>query len=116
MGFSRATDTEAAEDLAGLTRVVDNQLVFADVVRDYLLRITYGDDGFAKALSLPYGDGGLLRIQPEQAGGRPLFVHGRAPLDAVLARWRAGERMADIAKDYAIPSDDLEDAIRVAAN
>lgn len=113
---SAAVDTEAAEDLAGLTRVVDGQQVFADVVRDYLHRITYGDDGFATALSLPYGDHDLLRIRPEQAGGRPLFVHGRAPLDAVLARWRAGERMADIAKDYEIPRDDLEDAIRVAAN
>ncbi|WP_370324924.1 DUF433 domain-containing protein [Euzebya sp.] len=113
---SGAVDTEAAEDLAGLTRVVDNQLVFADVVRDYLRRITYGDDGLASALSLPYGDDDLLRIRPEQAGGRPLFVRGRAPLDAVLARWRAGERMADIAKDFQIPRDDLEDAIRVASN
>lgn len=113
---SRASDAEAAEDLAGVTRVVDNQRVFADVVRDYMQRITYGDDGFAIALSVPYGGNGLLRIRPEQAGGRPLFVRGRAPLDAVLGRWRAGERMDDIAKDYEIPRDDLEDAIRVAAN
>lgn len=112
---SREVGDDAARDLAGLTRVVDGQQVFADVVRDYLQRITYGDDGFAVELTLPYGYHDILRIRPEQAGGRPLFVRGRAPLDAVIARWRAGERMADIAADFEIPGEDLEDAIRVAA-
>lgn len=107
-------EVDTAEDLAGLTRVVDGQRVFAEVVRNDLQRITYGNDGFAAALSLPYGERDVLRIRPDQAGGRPLFVHGRAPLDAVVARWRSGERMVDIAADFEIPQDDLEDAIRGA--
>lgn len=107
-------DVEAAEELAGLTRVVDGQRVFAEVVRDYLRRITYADDGFAAQLVLPYGERDLLRIRPDQAGGRPLFLRGRARLEDVVARWKAGDRIADIAEDFELPPDDLEDALRVA--
>lgn len=70
---SRASDAQAAEDLAGLTRVVDNQRVFADVVGDYLQRITYG---FAIALSLPYG-GQRAAPDPTRAGRRAPAVRPR---------------------------------------
>lgn len=107
-------DEEAAGELAGLTRVVDGQRVFSEVVRDYLRRITYADDGLAAELVLPFGARDLLRIRPEQAGGRPVFVRGRARLEDVVARWRAGDRIAEIAADFEVPPDDLEDALRVA--
>ena len=42
----RPMDDDAAKELAGLARVVDGQRVFTEVVRDYLRRITYGDDGW----------------------------------------------------------------------
>jgi uncharacterized protein (DUF433 family) len=107
-------DDDAVEELAGLTRVVDGQRVFSEVVRDYLRRITYADDGLAAELILPYGEGDLLRIRPDQAGGRPLFVRGRARLEDAVARWRAGDRIAEIAADFDVPPGDLEDALRVA--
>jgi uncharacterized protein (DUF433 family) len=106
-------EDDAAEELSGLTRVVDGQRVFAEVIRDYLRRITYADDGWAAQLVLPYGDRDLLRIRPDQAGGRPLFVRGRARLEDLVSRWRAGDRLAEIAADLEVPVDDLEDALRV---
>lgn len=107
-------DDEAAEELAGLTRIVDGQRVFSEVVRDYLCRITYADDGLAAELVLPYGERDLLRIRPDQAGGRPLFVRGRARLEDAVSRWKAGDRINEIAADCEIPAEDLEDALRVA--
>lgn len=114
--FARRTPLaeDAAEELAGLTRVVDGRRVFAEVVRDYLRRITYADDGWAAQLVLPSGDRELLRIRPDQAGGRPLFVRGRARLEDAVSRWRAGDRIAEIAADFEVPAEDLEDALRVA--
>lgn len=109
-----AVDDEAAEELAGLTRVVDGQRVFTEVIRDYLRRITYADDGLAAELVLPYGERDLLLIRPGQAGGRPMFIRGRARLDDALARWHAGDRIAEIAADFEVPAEDLEDALRVA--
>lgn len=107
-------DDDAKQELAGLTRVLDGQRVFAEVVRDYLRRMTYSDDGWASELVLPYGERDLLRVRADRAAGRPVFVRGGAPLAAVVARWRAGDRMADLAADYEVPADDLEDALRVA--
>lgn len=114
--FATTGDVEAtaAEELTGLTRVVDGQRVFAEVVRDYLRRITYGPDGYASELVLPYGSRDILRVVPARAAGRPLFVNGGAPLDQVVARWRAGDRMVDLAADFEVPPEDLEDALRVA--
>lgn len=111
-----SVDDGAKQELAGLTRVLDGQRVFAEVVRDYLRRITYGDDGWAMELVLPYGERDLLRVRADRAGGRPVFIRGGAPLPAVVARWRAGDRIADLAADYEVPADDLEDALRAAVD
>lgn len=110
---TEATDPEVAEELSGLTRVVDGQRVFAEVVRDHLRRLTYAEDGWADQVVLPYTDRDLLRIRPDQAGGQPIFVQGRAPLEAVVSRWRAGDRLAEIARDFGVPVDDVEDAMRL---
>lgn len=107
-------DEEGAAELSGLTRVLDGQRVFSDVVREYLQCITYGEDGLAVALVLPYADRELLRVRPDQAGGRPIFVNGRARLDDVLGRWRAGDRIRAIAQDFEVPPEDVEDAVRIA--
>lgn len=106
-------DDEAAEELSGLTRVIDGQRVFGEIVCDHLRRITYAEDGWAAQLVLPYAERDLLLIRPDQAGGQPIFVRGRAPLEAVVSRWRAGDRLVEIAKDFEVPVDDLEDAVRV---
>lgn len=105
-------DDEARKELAGLTRVLDGQRVFAEVVGDYLRRITYGDDGWAMELTLPYGERDLVRVHADRAGGQPLFGRGGAPLAAVVSRWRAGDRIVDLAADFEVPPDDLEDALR----
>jgi hypothetical protein len=41
------------EELGGLTVVRTGQREFAEIVRDYLKRITYGDDGWASQVRLP---------------------------------------------------------------
>ncbi|MBA2556391.1 MAG: DUF433 domain-containing protein [Chloroflexi bacterium] len=109
----RVDDPAARRELEGLTVVVGGQRVIAEAVRDYLQRITYADDGLAVELVLPYAERDLLRVRPDQAGGQPLFLHGRAPLEHVLGRWKAGDRIKEIAKDFGLSADDVEDAIRL---
>ena len=72
------------------------------------------DADAAEELVLPYGEQDLLRIRPDQAGGQPLFIRGRARLEDVVSRWMAGDRIAEIAEDFEVPAADLEDALRVA--
>ncbi len=93
-----------------LTVVHSGQRVFHDVIDDYLKRITFGDE-WATELILPVTRRELLRVRPRVASGDPLFVHGGAPLSAVVSRRKAGESIESLAYDYEVPSEDIEEAL-----
>lgn len=93
-----------------LTAVQSGQRVFHDVIDEYLKRITFGDE-WATELILPVTDRELLRVRPNVASGDPLFVHGGAPLSAVVSRRKAGEPVESLAYDYGVPPEDIEEAL-----
>lgn len=95
-----------------LTVVVSQQRVFTEVVRNYLDRISYGPDGWAQNLVLPLTPRRLLKVDPHQAFGQPFFVHGAARMEDVLDRFVAGEPLAEVAHDFGVPPDELEDVVR----
>jgi uncharacterized protein (DUF433 family) len=97
-----------------LTVVVTGQLVFHDIIRDYLDRISYAEDGFAKRLVLPITHRPIVECDPQRCFGRPLFIHGGAPMDDVLDRISAGEPLKDVAKDFDLSLEDVEDVIRAS--
>jgi uncharacterized protein (DUF433 family)/DNA-binding transcriptional MerR regulator len=103
---------ELAEELAGLTVVVTQQRVFSDVVRDYLDRISYAPDGWAQDLVLPLTQRSLVRVDPRRAFGQPFFIHGNARMEDVIDRFVAGDPLADVAEDFGVPQDELEDVLR----
>jgi uncharacterized protein (DUF433 family) len=87
---------------------------FSGVVEGYLKRIHYGGDGWADSLRLPtYGHAEVV-VNPKVAFGLPLLVHGGARIEDVVDRFRAGDSIAEIAKDFSVPSDEVEDVIRIA--
>lgn len=105
------TQKEGYEELAV---VVTGQRVFADVVRDYLTRISYAPDDYAHRLVLPVTSKPLIEVDPQRNFGRPRFIHGGAPVAAVLDRFRAGESLSDVAKDFGVSQADIEDVLRAA--
>jgi uncharacterized protein (DUF433 family) len=97
-----------------LTHVVTQQRVFADVVRDYLRRITYGPDGWPTRIVSPITSRDIVAVDPERSFGQPIFVRGTAPVESVVGRWRAGESIAHVAEDFGVPAGDVEDYLRAA--
>jgi uncharacterized protein (DUF433 family) len=97
-----------------LTVVRTGQEHLADVIRDYLQRITYGNDGWAARLRLPAYHHAEVTVDPDQAFGQPLVVHGGARVEDLVDRFKAGDGFADIAADFDVPSAEVEDVIRVA--
>lgn len=97
-----------------LTVVVTGQQVFHDIIRDYLGRITYASDDLAERLVLPLTARPVVECDPQRGFGQPLFIHGGAPMDDVLDRFRAGEPLKDVAKDFDLRPEDVEDVIRGA--
>lgn len=114
-GASILFDYASAErDEEVLAIVVSGQRVFHEVVRDYLQRIAYAPDDWAVRLALPITRRPVVECDPARAFGRPLFIRGGAPMDDVLDRFRAGEPLRDVAEDFDLRVDDVEDVIRAS--
>ena len=104
------------EDEIGSPVVIrSGQRVFRQVVDNYLQRINYDDTGWARRLVLPITERPIVAVDPWRGFGQPLFLHGGAPLDNVLARIRAGEPPEDVAADFEVPEEDVQEALRAAA-
>lgn len=112
--YDYASSEDDAE-LRGLTVVRTGQRQFAEIVRDYLKRITYGDDGWASRVRLPAYRHAEVIVDPRRAFGMPLVVHGGARAKDLVDRFVAGDTLADIAEDFGVPEPEVEDVVRVAA-
>jgi uncharacterized protein (DUF433 family) len=102
------------EDLLELTVVRTGQRQFTELVRDYLKRITYGDDGWPTRVRLPIYEHAEVVVDTRRAFGLPLVVHGGARVEDLVDRFVAGDALVDIADDFGVPEAEVEDVIRVA--
>jgi uncharacterized protein (DUF433 family) len=108
--YDYARDTGDGQ-LRLLTVVSSGQRVFHEVIDSYLQRIHFDDDPWATEIVVPVTERPILRARPGVASGDPLFLSGGAPLSAVLSRHRAGEAVESIADDYAVPVEDVREAV-----
>ena len=106
-------DAKDDDELAGLTEVVRRQRVFAPVVHDYLTRIDYAPDGWAARLVSPATERPIVVADPSRAFGQPIFIHGASRVEDVLDRWKAGDALQEVAEDFGVPLQDVEDMLRV---
>jgi uncharacterized protein (DUF433 family) len=103
------------DEIGSLVVVRSGQRVFRSVVANYLQLISYDDTGWARSLVLPITKRPIVAVDPWRGFGQPLFLHGGAPLENVLARIRAGEPPEDVAADFEVPQEDVQEALRAAA-
>ena len=111
--YDYATERDEGE-LLELVVVRTGQHQFSEVVRDYLKRISYGSDGWASRVRLPSYKRAEVVVDPRIAFGLPLVIHGGARVEDLVDRFVAGDSVADIADDFGVPPEEVEDVIRVA--
>lgn len=99
----------------GLVVVRSNQRVFVAILSEYLRRIEYGQDGYAALIRLPAYEQAEVVADPTRSFGAPIFERGGARVDDVLDRFWAGERLDVLAEEFGVPSDHLEDVVRVTS-
>ena len=97
-----------------LTVVRTGQKQFSELVREYLQRIRYGDDGWVDTIELPTYHSARVVVDAHRAFGLPLIVSGGARVEDVVDRFVAGDRLSAIAKDFGLAVSDVEDVVRVA--
>lgn len=105
---------ERSDDDVMLAVVRTGQRQFEQIIRDYLKQITYGDDGWAARLRLPAYAAAHVVVDPRQAFGQPLVVHGGARVEDLVDRFQAGDALSEIADDFGVPQAEVEDVMRVA--
>lgn len=103
------------DDIRHLVVVRSGQRVFTDVVQDYLRRIEYADDGYARLIRVPGYQRAEVVADPARSFGAPIFERGGARVDDVLHRFWAGESLDDLTREFGVPADQLEDVLRVAS-
>lgn len=101
-------DREAARELVV---VRSGQRVLNDVVRDYLRRVTF-HEGYAQAVPLPAFGEGTIVVDPSRGFGQPVFASSGARLEDAIGLFRAGVDVADVADEFAITTEELEQALR----
>jgi len=111
--YDYATET-GDEDLRGLVVVRNQQRVFGEIVAQYLKRISYAQDGWANRLWLPGFEAARVIVDPKRAFGRPILETSRVRVEDIVDRWRAGDSIQELAKDYGLTGAEVEDVIRAS--
>lgn len=98
-----------------LVVVRSKQRVFTEVVAAYLRRIEYGRDGYASLIHVPAYEQAEVVVDPRRAFGAPMFERGGAKVADVLERFWSGETLDELTAEFGVPTDQLEDVLRVAS-
>lgn len=101
-------------EVMDLVVVRTQQRQFSEIVKGYLKRIHYGGDGWASSIQLLTYENAEVIVDPKIAFGLPLVVHGGARVEDLVDRFQAGDSVADIADDFDVPAEQVEDVIRIA--
>lgn len=96
----------------------DGQLGIREALGDRLERVEY-EAGFAARL-YPWvrpnqrQQPRLVVIDPNRAFGRPVLAESGIPVESVQERFQGGESLDELAKDYGVGVDAIEEALRAA--
>ena len=115
--FDHASELPAdeAEAVRDLVVVRSGQRVFSEVVKDYLSRLEWGRDGYAKLIRLPaYGRASVI-ADPKRAFGQPTFERGGARVADVLGRFWSGDDIRTLSREFGVPEPEIEEVLRAAS-
>lgn len=108
------TEEEDAQGRVGLAVVRgDKQIVFREVVEQYLRSVTY-EEGFITSLRPKRFGEDLLTVNPKINGGQLTFIDSGVRLEDVLRRIRAGEPPDEVADDFDLPLTSLMSVMELA--
>ena len=102
-------DPDVREDLL-VAR--NRQLAMREAVEHELQLITYGRDDVAETIQLPIFKKTKVIVDPTEAFGQPIVERTGTRVRDVLALFWADEEIKDIAYDFDLKVDEVEDLIR----
>ena len=90
------------------------QQVNRHVITEGLKQIVHGEDGYADQFYplLRGHEQKSIMLAPAVGFGRPVLARRGIAAQAIARRFEAGEHLADLATDYDVTTEEIEDAIR----
>lgn len=113
--FAEHAGEREAAPARELVVVRSGQPVFTEAVEQYLRRIDYAPDGYARLLHLPGYTAAEVVADPTRSFGQPIFARGGVRVSDVLERFWTGEHLDTLAEEFGVPVPELEDLLRVAS-
>ncbi|TDC49850.1 DUF433 domain-containing protein [Jiangella ureilytica] len=122
--YALASRRIATDGVAVFVRLADDSLVhardsqgaFREVLDGCLRYIEWSSDGSAKRLRLPqYPSEADVVIDPRFGWGAPVLERNKVKVDDLVALWRAGESIKQVADEYDLTESAVEDVLRLAA-
>ncbi len=103
----------------------EGQQAMKEIISVYLKRIERDTKGLpvklypftreTEAATSPQGDPRVVVMSPTVSFGRPVIVGTGIPVSAIYERYRAGDSVADLARDFRLETGAVEEAIRCEA-
>ncbi len=106
--------TRGDVDLMDLVELDAGQAVFAPLVRDYLQRIVFDEDGWPARVRLPGYEVANVWVEPYLASGEPYFAPSGVPVLDVVGRSIGGDPIDLLSDDYGIPAEQISEAVEIA--
>jgi uncharacterized protein (DUF433 family) len=109
---------EGGTDLADPTDLEvarTRQIQMTKTVMKQLRQISYGDDGVAASLTLPGFEVAKVIVDPHEAFGSPIVGRTGTRVRDIVSLWRADESPKDIAYDFDLTVEEVEDVIGAQA-
>ncbi len=102
-------------ELLNLSR--PGQIAMGEVLRRYLERVERGAGGVQRLYpfvrrQVDLDEPRIIVIDPSLSFGRPVIAGTGIPTAVVAERFKAGERIEDLASDYRLPLPQIEEALR----
>lgn len=111
----RHSDSNEAQAARRLVVIRNRQCVFAEVIEEYLQCLIYAEDGYVKMMRVPVYRKAEVLVDPARSSGEPIFARSGCRVRDVLQWFWAGGSIKQLTREFRVPADHIEDALRVAS-
>ncbi len=91
------------------------QIAIREAIEASLRRVDYDDGRAVRLFPVGPSERRSIEVDPRRAFGRPVIAGTGIAVAAVADRFRGGDSIDDLARDYGVSSVLIEDAVRAAA-
>lgn len=109
--YDLARDNSNDPDLMELVEVENQQAVWTDAVREYLVRVSWDEGGWPERIPVPRYPTADVVVDPYHGSGSPYFAGNGVPVSGIVGRARGGDPVELLAADYGLDAARIQEVL-----